>query len=365
MTAQQTQIEINLPNLRNNLSFLRSKLNSKTMIMAVVKAFSYGADSKIISKELELQNIDYLAVAYLDEGIELRESGIKTPILVLHPQLNDFDKIFKYELEPSIYSFRILKEFTTSIVRHSKKNYPFQIKFNTGLNRLGFTQDDINDLIFFLKKLRPNFLFSHLGASEDSQEASFTLNQIIKFNKICSDFENKIGDTFKKHILNTSGVLNYSKYQFDMVRCGIGLYGFGNESKYAEVLKPVLSLKTVISQINTIKEGESVGYNKGFVASRPTKSATLPIGHADGISRLYGKGKGKVFINGAFAKIIGNICMDMVMVDVTDIECQEGDQVIVFDDTTFSAQEFASTIETISYEILTALSTRIKRIVIN
>jgi len=365
MTAQQTQIEINLPNLRNNLNFLRSKLNSKTMIMAVVKALSYGADSKIISKELELQNIDYLAVAYLDEGIELRESGIMTPILVLHPQLNDFNKIFKYELEPSIYSFRILKEFTTSLVKHSKNNYPFQIKFNTGLNRLGFAQNDISDLIFLLKNLRPTFLFSHLGASEDSQQTSFTLDQIKKFNQISTVFEDKIGSTIKKHILNTSGILNYAEYQFDMVRCGIGLYGFGNDSKYTDFLKPILSLKTVISQINKIKKGESIGYNKGFVASKPTKSATLPIGHADGISRLYGKGKGKVFINGAFAKILGNVCMDMLMVDVTDIKCKEGDQVIIFDDTNFSAQEFASSIETISYEILTALSTRIKRIVIS
>ena len=365
MTAQQTQIEINLPNLRNNLSFLRSKLNAKTMIMAVVKAFSYGADSKIISKELELQNIDYLAVAYVDEGVELRESGINVPILVLHPQLNDFDKIFKYELEPSIYSFRILKEFIFSMNRNSKIEYPFQIKFNTGLNRLGFVKDDISDLVFLLKTIRPTFLFSHLGASEDSQQTSFTIGQIKKFHEISSDFENKIGSTVKKHILNTSGILNYSEYQFDMVRCGIGLYGFGNDSKYTEFLRPILSLKTVISQINKVKEGESVGYNKGFIASKQTKSATLPIGHADGISRLYGKGKGKVFINGVFAKVIGNVCMDMVMVDVTDIECKEGDQVIIFDDANFSAEEFASSIKTISYEILTALSIRIKRIVIN
>jgi alanine racemase len=251
------------------------------------------------------------------------------------------------------------------LVKHSKNNYPFQIKFNTGLNRLGFAQNDISDLIFLLKNLRPTFLFSHLGASEDSQQTSFTLDQIKKFNQISTVFEDKIGSTIKKHILNTSGILNYAEYQFDMVRCGIGLYGFGNDSKYTDFLRPILSLKTVISQINKIKKGESIGYNKGFVASKPTKSATLPIGHADGISRLYGKGKGKVFINGAFAKIIGNVCMDMLMVDVTDIKCKEGDQVIIFDDTNFSAQEFASSIETISYEILTALSTRIKRIVIS
>ncbi|MGY8946283.1 MAG: alanine racemase [Flavobacteriales bacterium] len=364
MTTQQTQIEISLPNLRGNLNFFRSKLNSKTMIMAVVKAYSYGSDSKIISKELELQKIDYLAVAYVDEGVELRENGINIPILVLHPQLNDFDKIFKHELEPSIYSFRILKEFLNSIVRRSKKDYPFQLKFNTGLNRLGFAKADISNLILLLKKLKPTFIFSHLGASEDSEQISFSLNQIKKFNEISSVFDKEIGYTIKKHILNTSGILNFSEYQFDMVRSGIGLYGFGNDPKYTNILKPVISLKTVISQIQEIKKGQSVGYNKGFTAGKTTKSATLPIGHADGISRSYGNGNGKVLINGSFAKIIGNVCMDMLMVDVTNISCKEGDQVIIFNDTSFSAEEFASTIETISYEILTALSSRIRRVVI-
>ena len=365
MTNQQTQIEINLPNLRNNLNFLRSKLNSKTMIMAVVKAFSYGSDSKIISKELESQKIDYLAVAYVDEGIELRENGINTPILVLHPQLNDFDEIFKYKLEPSIYSFRILKEFLIAITRHSKKNYPFQLKFNTGLNRLGFNKADIGDLILLLKKLKPTFIFSHLGASEDSDQAAFTTDQINTFNEISLVFEKEIGETVKKHILNTSGILNFSNYQFDMVRTGIGLYGFGNDPKYVISLKPVINLKTVISQIHNIEKGQSVGYNKGFTANKLTRSATLPIGHADGISRLYGNGNGKVMINGSFAKVLGNVCMDMVMVDVTNIKCKEGDQVILFDDTNFSAEEFASTIGTISYEVLTALSSRIRRIVLS
>ncbi|MDA0758136.1 MAG: alanine racemase [Bacteroidetes bacterium] len=365
MTNQQTHIEINLPNLRNNLNFLRSKLNSKTMIMAVVKAFSYGSDAKIISKELESQKIDYLAVAYVDEGIELRENGIKTPILVLHPQLNDFDEILKYELEPSIYSFRILKEFLNALITHSKKGYPFQLKFNTGLNRLGFNKADIGDLVLLLKDLTPTFIFSHLGASEDGEHAAFTLNQINNFKKISFLFEKEIGVTVKKHILNTSGILNFSEYQFDMVRSGIGLYGFGNDPEYNNALKPVLNLKTVISQIHDVKKGQSVGYNKGFTANKFTRSATLPIGHADGVSRLYGNGKGKVMINGSFAKILGNVCMDMIMVDVTNIKCKEGDQVTLFDDTNFSAEEFSSAIGTISYEILTALSLRIKRIVLN
>jgi alanine racemase len=305
-----------------------------------------------------------LAVAYTNEGIELRESGIKIPILVLHPQLNDFDDILKYELEPSIYSFRVLNAFMDALERCCRKNHSFQIKFNTGLNRLGFAKTDINNLIILLKGLKPEFIFSHLGASEDSKEYSFTLDQLASFNEICFDFEKGIGGYVKKHVLNTSGILNFSEYQFDMVRSGIGLYGFGNEAKYTKALRPVITLKTIISQIHIIKKGDSVGYNKGFTAIKNTKSATLPIGHADGISRKYGKRKGKVFINGSFASIIGNVCMDMMMVDVTDIDCKEGDRVIVFDDVNFSAEEFASAIGTISYEILTALSKRIKRVII-
>ena len=364
MTNQNTIIEINLPNLRNNLTFLRSKLHSKTLIMAVVKAFSYGSDSCIISKELEIQKVDYLAVAYTNEGIELRKSGIKIPILVLHPQLNDFDDILKYELEPSIYSFRVLNAFMDALEGCCRKSHSFQIKFNTGLNRLGFAKTDINNIIILLKGLKPAFIFSHLGASEDSKEYSFTLDQLAAFNEICFDFEKKIGGYVKKHVLNTSGILNFSEYQFDMVRSGIGLYGFGNEAKYTKALRPVITLKTIISQIHIIKKGDSVGYNKGFTAIKNTKSATLPIGHADGISRKYGNGKGKVFINGSFASIIGNVCMDMMMIDVTDIDCKEGDRVIIFDDINFSAEEFSSAIGTISYEILTALSKRIKRVII-
>ena len=230
MINQETVVEINLSNLKKNLDFLKSKIRKETLVMAVVKAFAYGSDSTIISKKLEKEKIDYLAVAYTVEGMELRDKGITTPILVLHPQINDFDKIIDFELEPSIYSFRVLKAFMNT--KKLTKNYPFQIKFNTGLNRLGFNENQIDKLILSLKNLKPNFIFSHLGASEDVLEKSFTNEQIKKFIFISSDFENKIGRKIKKHILNTSGILNFSEAQFEMVRTGIGLYGFGNDSKF-------------------------------------------------------------------------------------------------------------------------------------
>ena len=255
MVNQETVIEINLVNLKKNLAFIRSKVKKKTLIMAVVKASAYGSDSVIISKKLEKEKVNYLAVAYTSEGIELRNEGIKTPILVLHPQINDFNKIIEYDLEPSIYSFRILKEFISKI--KSNNNPSFQIKFNSGLNRLGFKNNDIDKLVKSLNGLKPNFIFSHLGASEDTFEKSFTEKQINNFSLTSTLFENKIGFKIRKHLLNTSGILNFSDYQFDMVRTGIGLYGFGNNPKFKPFLKPIISLKTIISQIHKIKKGES------------------------------------------------------------------------------------------------------------
>ena len=362
MINQETVIEINLINLKKNLAFIRSKVKKKTLIMAIVKASAYGSDSVIISKKLENEKVNYLAVAYTSEGIELRNEGIKTPILVLHPQINDFNKIIEYDLEPSIYSFRILKEFISKI--KSNNNPSFQIKFNSGLNRLGFNNNDIDKLVKSLNGLKPNFIFSHLGASEDTLEKSFTEKQINNFSLTSTLFENKIGFKIRKHLLNTSGILNFSDYQFDMVRTGIGLYGFGNNPKFKPFLKPIISLKTIISQIHKIKKGESVGYNKGFIAKEDTLIATLPIGHADGIYRHYGKGKGKVQVKGKLVPIIGNVCMDMMMIDISKVKCQEGDSVIIFDDKNISAEDFSKSADTISYEIITSLSKRIRRIVI-
>ena len=360
MNSQETIVEVNLNNLGHNLNFLKSNLNPRTMVMAVVKASAYGSDSIIISKYLEKKNIDYFAVAYCREGIHLRKAGIKTPILVLHPQTEDFENILNFNLEPSIYSFRILDFFLKA--SKSFKNRAFQIKFNTGLNRLGFDEKDIEKLIIKLDNRLPKFIFSHLGASDDDKK-DYTNNQIERFLAISKKFDSLVNKPIKKHILNTSGILNFLDFQFDMVRSGIGLYGFGNHIKFKKSLRPVIALKTIISQKHEIQRGEYVGYNKGFKAKNATTIATLPIGHADGISRSYGHGKLRVLINGNLVPTIGNICMDMLMIDVTKIKCSEGDKVTIFDDKNFTADEMGNLAETISYEILTSISNRIKRVV--
>lgn len=365
MAVKETTIEIKLQNLKSNFKFLKSKINTDTKFMAVVKAFSYGSDALIISEELEKNGVDYLAVAYVLEGISLRKGGIKTPILVLHPQEEDFNDIINYSLEPSIYSFRVLNLFFKTLSDKNINKYPYQIKFNSGLNRLGFSKNEINQLCDKIKNNLPNYIFSHLGASEDLNETIFTKKQIAQFELISEEIEKQLGFTIKKHLLNTSGILNYSNYQFDMVRSGIGLYGFGNDVKFKTDLKPVLTLKTVISQIHHLNPGDSVGYNLGYTAKENTVIATLPIGHADGIGRQYGKGVGELVIAKQKVKIIGNVCMDMLMIDITGVNCNEGDEVIIFDDTNYTAEEFSKKADTISYELVTSLSRRIKRNILN
>ncbi len=361
MSYQGTQITISLKNLKANLSYIKSKVDNSTKIMCVVKAFGYGSEPIKISKFLEKNGVDYFAVAYVNEGIVLRNSGIKLPILVLHPQIDDFDEIIRYNLEPNIYSFRILKAFFKK-----SKSHPFHLKFNTGLNRLGFSINDIDELYNILNgQVNIKFLLSHLGASEDKKEKNYTENQISLFEKISAEMENKFERSFKKHLLNTSGILNYSKFKYDMVRTGIGLYGYGNDKKFSKHLKPVLSLKSVISQIHSIKKGESVGYNRGFIAKKNCKIGIIPIGHADGISRNLGNGKVGFLIKNKIAKTVGNICMDMLMLDVTNINCYEGDEVTIIDDKIQTAEDLGEKINTISYEILTSLSSRIKRTIVN
>lgn len=364
MSVKETTLEIKLENLKENFKFLKSRVSSGTKFMAVVKAFSYGSDSVIISKELEKIGADYLAVAYTNEGIELRENGIRLPILVLHPQEDDFENIINYSLEPSIYSFRILTFFFKTLDYNNIKKYPYQIKFNTGLNRLGFLKEDVDKLSPLIKNNPPKYLFSHLGASEDPKEAEYSKNQIIQFQSISNSLETQLNVKLKKHLLNTSGILNYSDYQFDMVRSGIGLYGFGNDIKFKNDLKPILVLKTIISQIHHLTAGDSVGYNLGYTAKSNITIATLPIGHADGIGRIYGKGIGEVLIGKQLAKIVGNVCMDMIMVDISRISCSEGDEVIIFNDDSYTAEEFTTKAGTISYELITSLSRRIKRKII-
>lgn len=364
--AKETVLEIDLGALTHNFNYLKSKLKPTTKFLAVVKAFAYGSDSIEIAKHLEHLNVDYFAVAYTKEGVVLRDAGIKTPILVLHPQQVNFNTIIERCLEPSLYNAKVLNAFIKIAEEQSQANYPVHIKFNTGLNRLGFWENDVDYIVSKLKttkSIKVKSIFSHLAASEDKDEIEFTNKQIESFKLISKALENHMGYKPWLHLCNTSGVLNYSEAHFDMVRCGIGLYGFGNSAKEDENLFPVASLKSVISQIHKIEKGETVGYNRAYKAKGFEKTATIPIGHADGISRIYGNKNGYVKINGCKAPIIGNVCMDMIMVNISDIDCKEGDEVILFDAAN-KASDLAESANTISYEIITSISQRVKRSII-
>lgn len=363
--ARETVLEIDLQALKHNYEFIKSKIKGNTKILAVVKAFGYGSEPIEVAKFLEHLNVDYLAVAYTSEGVDLRNAGITIPILVLHPQPTNFEPLVDNFLEPNLYSKRVLNEFLAVTKKKKLNDYPIHIKFNTGLNRLGFLEKDVDFIIKTLSKapqVKVISLFSHLAASEDKNEVEFTRLQIQYFRNIADRFTSKIEYRPMLHQLNTSGILNYPEAQFDMVRCGIGLYGFGNDPEFTKHLKLVTALKSTISQIHFIEPNESVGYNRAYKSSEFSKTATIPIGHADGIFRAFGNGNGYVTINDRKAPIVGNVCMDMLMVNITNIDCDEGDEVIIFDNQA-TINDLARRTNTISYEILTAISQRVKRIV--
>ncbi|AUC21280.1 MULTISPECIES: alanine racemase [Polaribacter] len=362
MNNHVTVLEIDGDALLHNLNYFKGKLQPETKILAVVKAFAYGSDAAQIAKFLE-DKVDYFAVAYVHEGIALREAGVESPILVLHPHTQNLQSVVDYRLEPCLYNFKIFNAFLKLSDEIPLMNYPVHIKFNTGLNRLGFWHTDIPNIIADLKEtthVKVASLFSHLAASEDLEEQDFTINQINNFAYIAQQFYKHLGYEPMLHILNTSGVINYPKAQFNMVRIGIGLYGFGNDEKETAQLKNTHNLKSIISQIHIIEPGETVGYNRAYTAKRQSKTATIPIGHADGLSRRLGNKKGYVLINNQKAPIIGNVCMDMIMVDITKIDCAEGDEVIIFNNQEM-IQHIADVSETIPYETLTAISQRVNK----
>ncbi|WP_242121187.1 alanine racemase [Aestuariivivens sediminicola] len=364
--AQETVLEIDLRALKHNLEHLKSKLQEKTKFLAVVKAFAYGSEACRIAQHLEALHIDYFAVAFVKEGIVLRKAGVTTPILVLHPQTANIPELIAFDLEPSLYNAKILTAFVEQARAKQLRDYPVHIKFNTGLNRLGFSEKDVDSILSQLKTpaVKVTSLFSHLAASEDLNETEFSLQQINEFKGIAKTFIEHLDYTPMLHMCNTSGIINYPEAHFDMVRSGIGLYGYGNSKAESAPLIPIATLKTIISQIHFIEKGESVGYNRAFQSESVTKTATLPIGHADGISRIYGHGKGFVTINGQKAPIIGNVCMDMLMINISGIDCEEGDEVVLFGPHATSAETLAESANTISYELITGISQRVKRMII-
>lgn len=364
--AHETVLEINLSSLVHNLNFYRSRLRPGVKVMGMVKAFSYGSGSFEIANVLQFHNIDYLAVAYADEGVELRKAGINVPIMVMNPEEQSYDSMISYGLEPEIFSFRILNLFNEALKRNSRKDVlvPVHIKLDTGMHRLGFEEEDINELIVRIqnsKNIVIRSVFSHLAASDEPEHDDFTRQQISRFVKMSDVIRNHFKYPVLRHILNSAGISRFTDAQMDMVRLGIGMYGVSpNESERMQ-LQNVSTLKTTISQIKNIGTGESIGYSRKGVASRATRIATVPIGYADGLSRRLSNGKGKMFVNGMPAPIIGNVCMDMTMLDITEIPANEGDEVIVFGDI-YSITEMAKDMDTIAYEALTNVSRRVKRV---
>jgi alanine racemase len=360
--AHQTVLEVNLSALVNNINYYRSNLNQNTKIMAMVKAFSYGSGSFEIANVLQYNRVNYLAVAYADEGVELRKAGIKLPIMVMSPEAQSFDNIMKYNLEPEIYSFKILKEFTEAIGTNPIEKIAVHIKLDTGMHRLGFEDEDVNELCVRLKNANNiivKSVFSHLVASDEFEHDEFTKHQINTYLHICKVIENHLGYSFIKHILNSAGALRFKEYQFDMVRLGIGMHGFSAVQHPAFI--PTVQLKTIISQIKNVAASQTVGYSRKGKLTKNTKIGTVPIGYADGYTRKLGNGVGVMLVNGKLAPTIGNICMDMTMLDITDLEVQEGDEVIVFGEG-YPIADLAKAAGTIPYEVLTNMSSRIKRI---
>ncbi|SDG46938.1 alanine racemase [Psychroflexus sediminis] len=362
----ETRLEIDLTALETNFKLLKSYLSPETKMMGVVKAFAYGTDSVIIGKHLVKIGAEQLAVAYIEEGVRLRKAGIKAPILVFYPQLEDIQNLVDYHLTPSVYTHYFLTGLCQELTHHAVDSFGIHLKINTGLNRLGFELNEMDSVVKHLdseKKIKVAGVFSHLAASGNRDEIEFTKTQIAKFKEARSFFKAHLKYDFDSHICNSSGILNFPEAEFDMVRAGIALYGYGNNPKEHQLLKAVASLKTVIAQLRTIQKGDSVGYERMFRAEQTTEIATLPLGYADGISRIFGNGKARVLINGKKAPIIGNVCMDTLMVDVTGIECDEGDEVEVFGKHN-TVVDFDSHQQTIPYEVITRISQRVTRVLV-
>lgn len=356
-----TVMEINLNALVNNLNVYRNSLYPGTRVMAMVKAFSYGSGSHEIAKTLEYHRVDYLTVAYADEGVVLRKAGVKTPIMVMNPEPGSFLNLAEYNLEPEIYNRYILDDLLNHV---EGGETGIHLELDTGMRRLGFDEQELNALLAVLKK-NPNLIvksvFSHLAASDENKHDLFTWEQIEKFEQMSSYLIRSLGYPVLRHILNSSGITRFPEAQFDMVRLGIGLYGVDPSAMFQSQLENVGSLKTIISQLRKIKAGESVGYSRKGQVKEDATIAVVAIGYADGLDRGLSNGNGHMLVNGKPAPIVGNICMDMTMLDVSRIDCKEGDEVLVFGKD-LPITELAKNIDTIPYEILTGISQRVRRV---
>ncbi|MBS7333488.1 MAG: bifunctional UDP-N-acetylmuramoyl-tripeptide:D-alanyl-D-alanine ligase/alanine racemase [Weeksellaceae bacterium] len=364
--SHDTVLEINLQNLIENIKTYRSLLKPTTKMMCMVKANSYGVGSFEVANVLENNGVDYLGVAIADEGKELRKAGISVPIIVMNPEQSSYSTVIEYQLEPEIYSFRVLDLFVKKLKeKQISRPYPIHIKLETGMNRLGFHESEYDHLIETLKNTPQVYvqsIFTHLATADMENEKDYANYQFNRFDNGYDILSKGLNIKPIKHCLNSPGIVAYNDHQYDMVRLGIGMYGYSEYSDFmTKKLKPVIQFKTVISQISELKVGETVSYGRRFKAERDSRIATLPVGYADGIRRSLGYGKGKVGVNGKLAPITGTICMDMMMIDVTDIDCKEGDEVIIFGSYPTLA-DYTKDLETIPYEVLTSIALRVNRV---
>jgi len=357
----QTILEINLTDLISNLNSYRSLLCPSTRIMAMVKAFSYGSGSYEIANKLQFHNVDYLAVAYTDEGVELRKNGITLPVMVMNPEPSSFWTVVDYKLEPEIYSIHLMEEFLGFCDKHGLTSYPIHIKLDTGMNRLGFREKDLEKLLNLIPSGFSGIVsvFSHLAASGEPEHDNFTRQQINTYREMCKLIKNKTGKDFLMHILSSAGITRFPEAQFDMVRLGIGLYGV-NVTDNTELIE-ISTFKTHISQIRETNRGDTVGYSRGGIVNAPGKIAIIPAGYADGIPRSLGNGAGRFVVKNQAVPVIGNVCMDMCMLDITGIEAHDGDEVIIFGKEN-PVKDVAASAGTIPYEILTGVSGRVRRV---
>ncbi|WP_207495623.1 bifunctional UDP-N-acetylmuramoyl-tripeptide:D-alanyl-D-alanine ligase/alanine racemase [Aridibaculum aurantiacum] len=363
--VHQTVMEVNLSAMVNNLKQFHQYLKPTTKVMAMVKAFSYGSGSAEVASVLQYHKVDYLAVAYADEGVELRKAGIHMPVMVMNPEDVTFPVLLQYNLEPEMYSLDLLNSFCSYVEKQGVEQVGIHIKLDTGMHRLGFEHEDVEELLAYLqahKTLVVKSVFSHLVGSEEQEHDAFTQYQGKTFNGFVQRLKQVIDYPFITHISNSAAIFRHPNMQYDMVRLGIGLYGIDTSASNVLQLQPVATLRTTISQIRKVKAGESVGYSRKGMLQKDATIATIRIGYADGFRRKLGNGNGKVFLKGATAPVVGNVCMDMTMIDVSDIEdVKEGDAVEIFGPN-LPVEQLAKWCETIPYEIMTNISLRVKRV---
>lgn len=361
----ETVLEVNLDAIVHNFNNFRSRIKPTTGIVAMVKASGYGAGSYELAKTLQSQGAAYLAVAVADEGMDLRKAGITMPIMVLNPKVMNYTTLFSHNLEPEIYSFDILDEIVREGRRHGVKNYPVHIKLDTGMHRLGFLEGDIDRLVTVLRSqevIKPRSVFSHLAAADSPEMDDYTRSQFAIFARCCDKLQSGFDHHILRHILNSTGITRFPEYQYDMVRLGICLYGIPTLPDHSQGdLRPVSTLRTVVIAIKDWEAGTTIGYNRRGVLTRDSRIATIPIGYADGLNRHLGNGHFSVAVNGHRCPTVGNICMDICMIDVTDADCSVGDEVEIFGEEV-SVMEIADRLGTIPYEVLTSVASRVKRV---